>query len=253
MHAREYRLLRQVEDQHWWYAILHGQVLDALAQRVPEKPWVLDAGCGTGGMIQRLHNAQPEWRLEGVDADAAAAAYCLGRGLRNVTVTVGDVAALPYPDVSFDAVLSLDVLYHAGVDEERALQEMVRVLRPGGLLVLNLPAFECLRGSHDVAVCGARRYKACQVRSLLMRHSLEAEMMHYWNAWLFPPLLLRRRWTRLLAAHEGGASRSDVALPPCWLNRLLTALGKVDASLCRRWRLPWGSSLFAVARKPSTQ
>jgi len=180
--------------------------------------------------------------VAGVDDAVEAERHCLQRGLS--TVQLGSVGALPYADAAFDAVLSLDVLYHNGVIEKRALAEMGRVLRPGGLLVLNLPAFEGLRGSHDVAVSGARRYGACQVRALLEYSSFTVEIIHYWNAWLFLPLLAWRQLSRMKT--EPG---SDLMLMPRWMNSLLAGMGKLDAGLCRELRVPFGSSVFAVARK----
>jgi SAM-dependent methyltransferase len=246
MQAPEYDTLRAAEDHHWWYAVLHGLVKRSLTGRLPPRGHVLDAGCGTGGMLDFLR-----WRIrcldvEGIDASELAVEHCQKRGLS--TVQMGSVERLPFEDGEFDAVLSLDVLYHAGVDEGRALEEMSRVLQPGGLLVVNLPAFECLRGSHDQAVCGARRYKACQVRSLLERHSLAVEMIHYWNAWLFPPLFMWRKWSRM-GRRNGPQAVSDLHLTPGWLNRTLTWAGRLDAWLCRVARVPFGSSVFVVACK----
>jgi ubiquinone/menaquinone biosynthesis C-methylase UbiE len=230
MQAREHDLLRAVEDAHWWHRTLRAQVLRVL----PPHARVLDAGCGTGGMLSVLHS----FDAHGIDASPSAIQHCQQRGLSRVSLA--SVHALPFPDASFDAVLSLDVLYHANVDEARALAEMRRVLKPGGLLVMNLPAFECLRGSHDVAVSGVRRYTSCHVQRLLRLHSLKPEMTHYWNAWLFLPLLLWRRW--------GGMRQSDLQLPCGLLNGPLAALGRLDAMLCRVLRVPFGSSLFVTAR-----
>lgn len=242
MRASEYDLMRAVEDRHWWYAVLRGQVQHALAGRLPPSGRLLDAGCGTGGMLEFLQGKNCDLNVAGVDAAEEAVKHCHQRGLS--TVQLGSVEALPHADAAFDAVLSLDVLYHAGVTERRALAEMDRVLRPDGLLVLNLPAFEGLRGSHDVAVSGARRYGACQVRTLLEHSSFTVEIIHYWNAWLFLPLLAWRQLSRMKTVPG-----SDLKLMPRWMNSLLTGMGRVDAGLCRELRLPFGSSVFAVARK----
>lgn len=231
----EYRTLRAVEDRHWWYAVLRGLVLRELEDHLRHDARVLDAGCGTGGMLVRLDH----WRAEGIDAAEAAIAYCRLRDLHRVRC--GHVERLPWNDGSFDAALSLDVLYHADVDEVAALKEMARVLRPGGLLIVNVPAFECLRGGHDVAVCGARRYTVNHVRCALESHSLDPVILHYWNAWLFLPLLLRRWWHR--------SATSDLRVPPRWLNTALAWAGEIDARVCRALHVPWGSSVFAVARK----
>ena len=236
MQPDEYEIMRAVEDRYWWYSVLRGLVLRELSARLPPMARVLDAGCGTGGMMEVLGQ---RWQVQGVDAAAAAIDQCHAR--RGLSVQQASVCELPFADASFDAVLSLDVLYHQAVDEEAAMREMVRVLRPGGVLVVNLPAFDALRGSHDAAVCGARRYTASKMRQLFSSHGLDLEMMHYWNAWMFVPLLLWRRFSR--------GQTSDLSMPPAWLNSLLACVGRWDALACRRFRVPFGSSVFAVASK----
>lgn len=241
MDEREHDLLRQVEDRHWWHRVLRRQVLRTL-RVLPSGSRVLDAGCGTGGMLRWL----TEFDAHGADLSPHAVELCHRRGLLHVKQA--SIHDLPFPDGTFDAVLSLDVLYHAAVDESRALVEMRRVLRPGGLLVTNLPAFECLRGAHDVAACGVRRYTACQVRSLLESHSLRIEMIHHWNAWLFLPLLTWRQSNRLAAGTKAAAGHSDLRVNFGILNHLLFFTGSIDAWFCRLLSLPFGTSIFAIAR-----
>lgn len=250
MQPPEYHMLRMVEDRHWWHSVLRGLVLDVVSDRLPPRGYVLDAGCGTGGMLACLRDKKPCLDTEGVDASGVAVQHCRERGLTQVRL--GTVHALPYEKEVFDAVICLDVLYHSDVNEGEALAEMSRVLRPGGLLVANLPAFECLRGSHDVAVFGARRYKTDEVGRLLAEHGLCCELSHYWNAWLFLPLLIWRRLSRK-PAQKKAVPTSDLAMPPEWLNHLLSVGGKIDAQVCRALHLPFGSSVFAVARKPHRQ
>lgn len=241
MQPLEYITMRRVEDRHWWYAVLRRQVIEAMTVRLKPDAQVLDAGCGTGGMMECLRPLP--WSVQGIDLDPRAVLACQQRGLTEVQQA--DVSRLPFLSDQFDAVLSLDVLYHQSVNQEVALMEMVRVLKPGGWLILNLPAFECLRGSHDAAVCGARRYKACHVRHLLGLHSMGAEIFHPWNASLFIPIFLHRVWSRL----RGQKWVSDLNLPPKWLNAWLTHLGHLDAKICRWTHFPIGTSWFVVARK----
>jgi SAM-dependent methyltransferase len=238
MSPAEYDVLRAAEEDHWWYAVLHRLVEAEMQARVPHSTRVLDAGCGTGGMITRL----TDWDMHGIDISPAAVRHCQQRGLSQVIEA--SVHDLPFESASFSAVLSLDVLYHQHVDDNRALKEMARVLKPGGILILNLPAFAWLRGSHDRAVGGARRYTACQVRGMVLRPSLEVDMIHYWNAWLLLPLLIWRHWTRL----HPDSGRSDVRHLPVWLNLVLKNLGRLDACASRQLGLI-GSSLFTIAHR----
>ncbi len=241
MSPAEHKILREAEEQHWWYAVLHQLVLAEMHAHVPPGAAVLDAGCGTGGMMARL----AAWEPQGVDISAAAVSHCHERGLHDVVQA--SVCALPFPNESFDLVLSLDVLYHQEVDETSALKEMARVLRPGGLMILNLPAMNCLRGAHDKAVCGSRRYTVCHMREMLRTHSLTVKMIHYWNAWLFLPLLVWRWWSR--RAQE---SRSDLRSMPGIMNQILMRAGHLEARLCRHVLPPFGSSVFAVAHRSET-
>lgn len=224
-----------MEDHHWWYAVLRTLV----EERLPSRGHLLDAGCGTGGMLEFLRH---KFCVAGIDISEQAVSHCHQRGLH--TVQTGSVDALPFADESFDVVLSLDVLYHAAVDEQRALAEMHRVLRADGLLLLNLPAFAVLHGSHDVAVDGARRYTSGEMRSRLKQSRFATETIHYWNAWLFFPLLLWRQVSRLHASRD-----SDLHLTPSWMNTMLAKMGRIDAGLCQALHIPFGSSVFAVARK----
>ena len=235
MKPGQHQLMREVEDAHWWYQVLRGLVMVALQRHAQSGRRLLDAGCGTGGMLVRLD----DWERRGCDLSAEAGELCRERGMRQVIVS--GVHEMPYADGLFDAVLSLDVLYHARVDPVRALVEMRRVLAPGGLLIVNVPSFECLRGAHDDAVEGARRYRLRSLIRLLAAQGFDIVEAHYWNAWLFLPLWLRR--------HLSHAETGDLALPPAWLNRILTWAGHVDAALCRRLRIPFGSSAFLVARR----
>lgn len=235
MKPGQHQIMRRVEDEHWWYQVLRGLVVDALQRHAQGGRRLLDAGCGTGGMLARLG----DWETRGCDLSAEAVELCRERGLRQVIVS--SVHEMPFEDGFFDAVLALDVLYHAQVDPARALDEMRRVLGPGGLLIVNVPAFECLRGAHDDAVEGARRYRLQALLRQLVAHGFDAVEAYYWNAWLFLPLWLRR----LTSSAEAG----DLSLPPAWLNRLLVRIGRVDAVLCRHWHIPFGTSAFVVARR----
>jgi len=175
----------------------------------------------------------------GIDASPVALGHTLARGLHAI---LGSVDDLPFERASFDAVLSLDVLYHQDVHPEQAVAEIARVLKPGGVLIVNVPAFAVLRGSHDRSVSGARRYNACQVQGLLERHNLKPDIIHYWNGWLFLPLLLRRLVSRL----DKDTQASDLRMPPRLLNQLLTTMGILTRGPAVRFACPSGPQFLAL-------
>jgi SAM-dependent methyltransferase len=247
----EYDTMREVEDTYWWYQALRGYVA-AEIKRLPLAGGpgrLLDAGCGTGGMMDRLRQTIPQWEITGLDFSPRAVDFTRRRGFDQVLEARLD--AIPSPDAAWDAVVSLDVLYHVSVNEPRAMTELFRVLRPGGTLLLNLPAFDCLGGYHDVAVQGARRYTASRVRQLLEERGFHVRRLHYWNAWLFPAVFAWRRLSRLFDSADANGVTSDLGLLPGPLNRVLLVLAGLDLQVCRVLRPPFGTSVFAVAEKPA--
>jgi len=238
MEPAEYARLFELEQRHFWYVGLHALLRGALARWGSAR--VLDAGCGTGGLL----TLRPE--ATGVDRSALALDYCARRGLRRLAQA--DVAHLPFAGGAFDAVVAADVLYHRDVaDDGAALAELARVTRPGGHVILNLPAGRALRGAHDDFVHGARRYARADVRALARRAGLEVVRLSAWNAALLPAAFVVRRLSR------GGPARSDVSLPPAPVNALLAAWLRAEAACTLRLGLPWGLSLFAVLRRPEAR
>lgn len=250
MKREEFERMHAVEDQLWWYRALREHVVTLLrlappTGRVPQ-PRILDAGCGTGGMTARLRRVGP---TVGVDLAPVAIAICRER--RSLAATaVASIGDLPFADASFDLAVSLDVISDVGTgNDARAVAELARVLRPSGRLCVNLPAFRWLTGEHDLAVGTGRRYTRAEVAALLRGAGLTVERMTYWNAALLPLVALARLASRR-RARSAQEARSDITLPAPPVNRLLLAVARAEGRLLRRWDLPFGSSVLAVARKP---
>ncbi|CAN5744519.1 class I SAM-dependent methyltransferase [soil metagenome] len=245
MSAAEIETMRSVEDELWWYRGLRQHVLHSIDPPRPDFQ-LLDAGCGTGGMLSYVRSRFPEANLTGLDYGPRALELTAQRNLRAELVQ-GSTDALPCNDEAFDVVLSLDVLVLHGVDDQRAARELHRVLRPGGTLIINVAAFDFLRGSHDAATNMARRYSRSRLQVLLTAAGFTIGSMSYWNMSLMPAVAAVRWMSRTRAQQPD--VRSD--LKPIWppLNTLLTGLTHAELALSRTIPLPFGTSLFAVARK----
>jgi SAM-dependent methyltransferase len=233
----EYLRMAAVEDRMWWYRALHALLLRAL----PATPGpVLDAGCGTGGFLRRLAEARPATARLGVEVMPPAARIAQARSA--TPICVGSVNGLPVCDASAGAVVSADVLCHAQVDQHAALAEFRRVLAPGGVLVLNLPAFRWMFSAHDRAVHTARRYTRAEVAALLAGAGFRVVRVRYWNSLLFPLMVLQR----LVLARN--AAVSDVRLYPAPIEAMFRAITAIERGL--NLSLPFGGSVLAVAQKP---
>jgi SAM-dependent methyltransferase len=248
MLPQEYQTMRAVEDSYWWYRTLRSHVVRELASRLLPGAHVLDAGCGTGGMLDSLRRHPARWQLSGHDLSPDAVRLTRDRGFDSITQ--GSISSIPIPPDQCDAVVCLDVLYHKAVDESAALRELHRVLKPGGWLLLNLPAWNSLAGEHDRAVKGARRYNPKRIRSLLAPPLWHIESLHGWNALLFPAVWTSRQLSRLRNQTATGPAQSDLKPLPPFLNQLLAAILAHDLAVCRSFQIPIGTSLFAVARRP---
>ncbi len=225
----------RVEAELWWYRALHARLIRALAG---VRGKVLDAGCGTGGFLAALALARPDLALTGCEFDPYAAALARRKGS---AVAVGSVHGLPFEDGKFDAVVSADVLCHAGVEAKPALAEMRRVLRPGGVLVVNMPAYQWLFSEHDRRVHNVLRVSAGEMAAMLGEAGFAQPRVKYWNGLLLPLMILRRK---VLAAKAG--AESDVAPVNKILNAAFSMLLRAESLV----RVPAGGSVLAVAVCP---
>lgn len=240
MQPNEYATMFRVEETHWWYRALHQLIFQTLEAELPD--WrnksILDAGCGTGAILQRLGNPA---KNVGVDLAPEAIAFCRQRGLNNVQQ--GDVCALPFPDASFDAVISSSVLYHEWVkDIAGAVREMRRVLRPGGLLLINVPAFRFLHSAHDDAVMTARRFTKPEIRKVLLDQNFSIRRLTYWTSLLFPLAV----FARTLGGSQMGR---DFETASSISQRIFGQTMALERALLRHVSFPFGVALLATATK----
>ncbi len=243
MERSEYERLAAVEERGWWFRGLHGNLIRAWQQagRPEDGAILLDAGCGTGGLLTGLRHAAPSARRYGLELDPSAAATA--RDKSGAVLIVGSVLAPPVAPGSCDAIFSADVLCHRGVEPAAALAALAPCLKPRGLLVLNLPAYRWLLSGHDRAVDNVRRFGAGELRRLLRAAGFGEIRIAYWNSLLFPLMVLQR------LVHRD--AKSDVELLPPLVERLFGAALGLEAALARAGlRLPFGGSILATAIKP---
>ena len=247
MEPEQYEVLFKREDHHWWYSGMRRAALALLRDAVAESgvASVLDAGCGTGGTTIRLRELGGP--VFGLDFAAAALAPAASRGLAGA-LAQGSVERLPFRDASFDLVTSFEVVYHAGVEDDcQTLHEFRRVLRPGGLLLLRLPAHDWLRGRHDRLVHTRHRYSRAEVGNKLRDVGFRVEHLSWANTVLFLPAVAKRLLERL--SPNAADSEPDLWQPPAPLNWLLEQCVAVEAfALPRHVPLPFGLSVIALAR-----
>ena len=229
----------------WWFAACHANLL-ALYQGIASDGVgdnrVLDAGCGTGGLLTKIGARYPDRVAIGIDANGIACARATAKS--GEPVCAGSVNQLPFADAAFAAIFSADVLCHRGVDEYQALAQFRRCLGPGGVLVLNLPAYSWMLSRHDAAVYNARRYTRTGITALLRAAGFRPIYTSYWNTVLFPLMVLTRK---LLPSPEGG---SDVRPYSPAVEAVCRALTAAERMLLRGGlRLPFGGSIVAIAAK----
>ena len=236
-YARSYRSLW---ERHWWWRSREALLLDRVARLHRRGPTrrILDVGCGDGLFFEQLSRFG---EVDGLEPDAALVADPRWRDRIRVEAIGPEFRGAG----DYDLVLMLDVLEHIGDDGE-ALTAARSALRPGGRLLLTVPALGWLWSRHDEVNGHHRRYDPRGLRRVLAASGLEVETVRFFFFWTVAPLLARR-W--LAPAGEAAADYA-VPIPPRPLNRALTALSLGEHALGRVARWPLGTSLLAVARCP---
>lgn len=248
IHAYMDRLLEataRAERDHFWF---HGfrrfvQPLLADAVKGQANAAILDCGCGTGHNLTMLRHYG---RACGIDITWSGLAYARARGERKVARA--SATTLPFLPGVFDLVTSFDVLYAFDDEMERAaLNEMYRVLRPGGQILINTAALKILTGNHSKLGGEVRRYHRSELASHLERTGFTVLRITYTNFTLLPIVASVRFAQRVTGHHE---STAEMTVPWAPLNKTLSAMLAVEAAALRAVNMPLGSSLLAVARKP---
>jgi SAM-dependent methyltransferase len=234
-----YDSMAELDERHWWY-VARRRVLAALIRRrvrPPKNARVLEIGCGTGHNLKMLSEFGT---VAGLEIDEAARSFAEKRvGHEIFSSPLPELAGIP--EHHYDVVGAFDVIEHI-VDDEGAIASIARLLKPGGKLVMTVPAHQWMWSAHDVVNHHRRRYSKGSLRRLIAASPLELEAIGYFNSLLFPVAVAER-----LASKARGKDDSKLSLPPAPINHALERTFAAERGLIGRVPLPPGLSLFAVA------
>jgi SAM-dependent methyltransferase len=247
METGEYSEMYRLESFYWWF-VARRKLLEWLVRSVaPDVQWpvILDVGCGTG----MNHEALSKFgEVFSSDLSKEAVDYSKARGITRLALS--RVELLGFSSGAFDLVTALDVLEHID-DDLAAMHELCRVMKPGGVLLITVPAYGFLWSEHDEALHHKRRYAAYELRNKLARAGFDVERTTYYITTLFFPILAMRIVQNIFkkSVHP---KTSHVILPK-WLNGLLIWILGVEKRLLSWINFPFGVSLICVARKCGTR
>lgn len=247
MEKPEYEATYRLEDNHWWFVGMRrvtDRLLAPYVDGVDRWERLLDAGCGTGGNSSWLSRYCRH--LVSMDISPVALSLFQARGAEELLQA--SAAWAPFGAESFDAVTCFDVISHIPPDDDRrALDEFYRLLRPGGLLVLRVPAYEWLRAGHDEVLHTTRRYTAAELTRRLVSAGFRVLRLTYANTILFPVAAARRLLQKAGLIGKG----TDLVALPAYLNRLFLTAMRTEARLVSNLDLPFGLSIMTIAQKPA--
>jgi SAM-dependent methyltransferase len=236
------------EAQHFWFRGFRRFVrpfLETATQGLSDVR-LLDCGCGTGANLDMLSRYGDAYGF-----DLTASGLKFGREAGRTRLARATVTAVPFPTNAFDVVTSFDVLYALeGEVLRQAVSEMFRVARPGGVLIVNVAAMQCLRGDHSVLGGEVQRYSRASLTRALTAAGFEIQRITHTNGSLFVPMFIVRALQRWRGLKTESEAHQDITVPPGPINAALTAVLYLESWWLRAFNEPFGSSLLCLARKP---
>lgn len=239
MERAVYRHMADLDQRHWWY-LGRRRVIETLIERLARPPAdgrILEVGCGTGHNLSMLRKFAEVDAVELDESVRAIAERRLGRQV--ISDRLPELQGVP--DKAYDLIGAFDVIEHIH-DDRAALQAIARKLRPGGELVLTVPAHPWMWSAHDVVNHHQRRYSKQSLKTLIGASPLSLVSIGYLNSLLFPLALAQRMASKIL-----GKQDAQLGIPPEPLNKALTSIFAAERHLIGRLPLPPGLSLYAVA------
>jgi ubiquinone/menaquinone biosynthesis C-methylase UbiE len=235
-----YEDLYKLEETHWWHKSKRTIVTDLLKKNLNSKNLrILDIGCGTGRNLQALSELGSVW---GIDNSKDAIMYCKKRGFKNAIL--GDAHNTKLKANSFDAITLLDVLEHT--DHNKTLQEVYRLLKPHGLVVITVPAYKKLWSQWDVVLHHKRRYTKKNLSEVLQKNFFSVKKISYLYSFLVAPVYVIRLIKSKISSKNYS---SDFTINSNIVNTLFSKIASFEAFFAKNFTVPFGTSIICVAVK----
>jgi SAM-dependent methyltransferase len=237
-----YAVESEVEQTHWWFVVrrkLFRKVIDGLC--LPTDAAILDIGTSTGTNLRMLREMNFT-NFQGLDFNDEAIRWCAEKGLGNVKK--GDVCKIPFDDTKFDLVPATDIIEHVANDIE-ALCEIRRVLKPSGLAIVTVPAFQSLWGLQDDVAHHLRRYTHSELTARLKASGFTILQSFYFNFRLFIPIWIARQLIRAFKPRL----QSENQLNSPIINIVLSTIFTFDIAYAAKLQIPFGVSILALVRR----
>jgi ubiquinone/menaquinone biosynthesis C-methylase UbiE len=233
MNKEEYSKMYALEKENWWFVGKRELVVSLFKQmNTVKNPKMLDIGCGTGIISEELSEFGD---LTAIDASDSALKYCSGRGFKTVKM---DAEKMKFNKNSFDVVFMLDVLEHFS-DDASVLNQISKILKKNGIVIITVPAFKSLWSNHDVVLAHRRRYEKGELRKILKKNFQIIKMI-YWNSFLFFPAFLAK-----ILIHDLGLKK----LNPVINRMLITLLRFENYLISKNINLPFGVSIVCILKR----
>jgi SAM-dependent methyltransferase len=245
MEAREYELMADVEDRHWWFAGRR-RIIDALLSSLalPKPVKILEVGCGTGGNFPMLAQYGD---VKAAEMNEFARNKAASRNIAKQVEPANLPQQAPFAGEQFDVIGMFDVLEHIDrdVDSLRVVRER---LKDDGKLCLTVPAMPFLWSAHDVANHHKRRYTMRSLKDVVTRAGFTPNYTSYFNVWFFPAVALVRGVQKLFG-DKNKPAKSDLSMPPEWINMICEKLFSTERFFIGKINMPFGVSLIMSASK----
>lgn len=244
----EYQKMAEAETDFWWYKILHKMCIREIKKNFNSKNIsIFDAGCGTGGLMQKL-NTEGYPNVSGIDASDEAVEFCKKKNLNSEREVIQNISKI-LNDKKFDVIICNDVMYFLTPKEQiQFMNDVYDKLNENGIAIINFPALKAFSGNHDMAVGITERFSKEMVKNLIIESNLKLKLFRFWPFSLSPIIFFTRLIQRKKAKlNSGELIKSDIEMPAKWINILLYWIVLFEISIFKFY--PFGSSIFITLKK----